>query len=138
MGHRTKTTNPHIGKRIKNLRTQAKLTQKDLGEILHKNDSTVRMWELEKSEPDNETLCALATFFNTSVDYLLGRKDDFIKINLISTKNDELTKEEEEILEIYRNIDQELQGRALAYMRRLKETAGDEISLVKNRKPLYK
>ena len=40
--------------------------------MLYKSESTVRMWELGKSEPDLEMLKKIANFFNVSVDYLLN------------------------------------------------------------------
>ncbi len=33
------------------------------------------MWELDKSEPDNDVLSFLADYFGVSVDYLLGRTE---------------------------------------------------------------
>ena len=72
MGDRSKQLNPYVGQLIKSLRENRGLTQKEIAKIVHKGDSTVRMWELGKSEPDNETLRSLAKFFGVSVDYLLG------------------------------------------------------------------
>ena len=72
MGDRSKQLNPYVGQLIRFLRENRGLTQKDVAKIVQKGDSTVRMWELGKSEPDNETLLILAKFFGVSVDYLLG------------------------------------------------------------------
>ena len=75
MGDRSKTVNLWVGKKILELRTEKGLTQLDVAKKVNKGDSTVRMWELGRSEPDNETLIILADFFGVSVDYLLGRSD---------------------------------------------------------------
>lgn len=72
MANRTKLIHSRIGENIRALRQGASLTQKDLAEKLYKSESTVRMWELGKSEPDNDTLLNLATIFNVSVDDILG------------------------------------------------------------------
>ena len=40
-----------FGENLRNLRKAKKLTQKNLGELLGKKESTVRMWELGKSTP---------------------------------------------------------------------------------------
>lgn len=72
MGDRSKIMNTTVGKRIKELRKAHGWTQVQLSEKLNKCDSTVRMWELGKSEPDNETIVLLSDFFGVSVDYLLG------------------------------------------------------------------
>ena len=58
--------------RIRELRKKHNLTQKELADKLYKSESTVRMWELGKSEPDNETIRQLAEMFNVSSSYLLG------------------------------------------------------------------
>lgn len=76
MGDRSKEPNPYFGKILRQLRTKNLLTQADIGKITHKGDSTVRMWELGRSEPDNETMSILADYFNVSVDYLLGRNEN--------------------------------------------------------------
>lgn len=75
MGNRSKTINSYVGKQIKLLRESFNLTQEELGQKVNKGGSTVRMWELGKSEPDNDTLYLLADFFGVSADYLLGRED---------------------------------------------------------------
>lgn len=78
MGNRTKTLNSSVGRRVKECRTRAGMTQLALAKIVNKGDSTVRMWELGKSEPDNETLVLLARTFNVPVDYLLGKSAEEI------------------------------------------------------------
>ncbi len=72
MPSRAKNINNSVGSRIKQLRTTKNITQKELAEYLHKSESTVRMWELEKSEPDIETLKYIADYFNVDMNYLSG------------------------------------------------------------------
>lgn len=59
-----------LGDRIKQLRN--KLTQEELASILQVDRSTLASWEINRREPDIRTLCRLATFFNVSVDWLVG------------------------------------------------------------------
>lgn len=73
MASRTKKLSDDIADRIKFLRKQHNLTQKELSEKLYKSESTVRMWELGKSEPDLDTLNKLSAIFNVSTDYLVGK-----------------------------------------------------------------
>ena len=40
------------GKIIKELREKKKLTQKELGEVLHLSDKTISKWETSKGLPD--------------------------------------------------------------------------------------
>lgn len=58
-----------LGKQIKMLRTEKGLTQAELGEILGKGGSTVRMWELDRSSPDRKALYAMCEIFGLTPDY---------------------------------------------------------------------
>lgn len=60
--------------RIRELRKKRCMTMKELGAVVGLAESTISQYETGKREPDNETLLRLGEFFNTSVDYLLGRK----------------------------------------------------------------
>lgn len=72
MPSRAKSISDNIGTRIKIYRNKASLTQKELSELLFKSESTVRMWELGKSEPDLGTIAKLSQCLNVSVEDLLG------------------------------------------------------------------
>lgn len=61
-----------LSSRIRQLRTDAGLTQRKLAEQLGKSESAIRMWELGKNEPDCYSLLTLSNIFGCSVDYLLG------------------------------------------------------------------
>lgn len=63
------------------MREQNAFTQAQLGKILKKSPSAVRMWELGKNEPDLETLSALADIFECPLDYLCCRGDSEKKHN---------------------------------------------------------
>lgn len=62
----------NIGKLIKELRKENKLTQTQLAKILNTTQDTISLWELEKSYPDIFNLIKLAQIFNVTTDYLLG------------------------------------------------------------------
>jgi transcriptional regulator with XRE-family HTH domain len=59
--------------KMRMLRKEAGLTQKELGERLSLAEATVSHYELGLRSPDNEKLNDIADFFGCSVDYLLGR-----------------------------------------------------------------
>lgn len=67
-----------IYKNIRNLREDNDLTQKDLADILHINRRTYSAYENGVNSIAPETLIKLADFYNTSVDYLLGRTDEIM------------------------------------------------------------
>lgn len=59
--------------RIKEIREDRDLKHKDLAEVLSISQSTYSDLENEISSAKAEYLIKLADFYNTSVDYLLGR-----------------------------------------------------------------
>lgn len=62
-------------KKLKELRKNNKLSQQDIASLLNVSQPTVGSWETGRTEPDNETLKKLATYFNITVDYLLNGKN---------------------------------------------------------------
>lgn len=62
-----------ISKRLKTLREDKDLSQKDLASFLGVSPSTIGMYESDKRTPDSEMLKRIADYFNVSLDYLLGR-----------------------------------------------------------------
>ena len=61
---------------LKLLRNEFGLTQSELAEKINTTQRKVSYWELNKVEPDLKSLCDLSTFFNVTIDYLIG-KDNF-------------------------------------------------------------
>ena len=59
--------------RLKELRKSRGLNQSDLGKTLDVGKTTISNYETGYSAPDQENLCKIASFFNVTVDYLLGR-----------------------------------------------------------------
>ena len=57
------------------LREQHNLKQSELAEKLNTTQRRISYFESGTTEPDLDTLCKLADFFDVSVDYLLGRTD---------------------------------------------------------------
>lgn len=63
-------------RRIRDLREDADLTQKQVGEAINVPQRTYAYYETgERMVPPN-VLCALADFYGVSVDYILGRTDN--------------------------------------------------------------
>ena len=62
----------NIGKLIKELRVEMKLTQTELAKKLNTTQDTISLWELGKSFPDIFSLIKLSQIFNVSTDFLLG------------------------------------------------------------------
>ncbi len=64
-----------LSERLKLLRKEKDLSQRELANLLNISNGTVAMYETNKRQPDNETLSKIADFFNVSIDYLLCRTD---------------------------------------------------------------
>ena len=62
--------------RIKSLREDHDLTQKQISKLLNISQVAYSYYELNKRSIPLELLCKLADFYNTSVDYLLYRTND--------------------------------------------------------------
>lgn len=62
--------------RIKQLRKQKGLTQKEMAEAVGVGVSTVAMWESGKRTPSFKLLNDLSELFDKSIDYILGTSDD--------------------------------------------------------------
>lgn len=61
--------------RLKELRNEKGLLQSDIAKIINKSDRTVGFYETEERDMGTETLAILSSFFNVSIDYLLGKTD---------------------------------------------------------------
>ena len=58
--------------RIKDLREDNDITQKEIAEYLHVKQNTYSQYENGQRQLPIEALIALARFYNTSTDYILG------------------------------------------------------------------
>jgi transcriptional regulator with XRE-family HTH domain len=64
-----------FGKRLKKLRLEHKITQKELSIKLKISESAIGMYERDEREPSFEIVRKLACVFNVSTDYLIGDLD---------------------------------------------------------------
>ena len=65
-----------LGQKIKKLRNDKNLTQKDLADQVHVTFQTVSKWENDENEPDVATLRELSKLFGCTMDYLLSEEDE--------------------------------------------------------------
>lgn len=64
--------------RIKNLREDKDLTQSEISKYLNISQVAYSYYELNKRSIPLELLSKLADFYNTSVDYLIYRTDEYM------------------------------------------------------------
>lgn len=86
---------PH---KLKELRKSHNLKQIEVAKAIGVESYTVGNWETNRSEPSIEDLSKLADYFQVSVDYLIGRADDFGNITVRLSEDAALTRTESELL----------------------------------------
>ena len=62
--------------RIQDLRIDSDLSQKKLGEILHISQRSYSHYETDSRNIPIEMLIRLADYYDTTIDYLVGRTDN--------------------------------------------------------------
>lgn len=115
--------------RLRDLRTEKQLTQKQLAQSLGFSANIICEWEKARCEPNSETLKNLADFFDVSIDYLLGRSDELGTV-VIKHDNptDELTTEERALVADYRSLSPALQEMVRATIATWKGTDANKSS----------
>ena len=96
-----------ITDRLIKLRENKQLKQTEVAKLLNIGAVTYNRYEKGEREPDHNMLVRLATFFNVSVDYLLGINDiPNIAEKYSNEKNnsDELNTDEQELIQLYREL----------------------------------
>ena len=86
--------------RIKELREENKLNQKELASKLLLTNSTISDWERGRTEPNIDQLIQLSNIFNCSIDYIVGRESE----DSIILINNELTEDENNLLDTVRQL----------------------------------
>lgn len=88
--------------KLKELRQKKGISQQALADAVGVSQQSVNKYENHNVEPDIHTLIALADYFDTSVDYLIGHTEVVRKIE--ETTACDLNKEEAALLEKWRQL----------------------------------
>lgn len=64
-----------FAERLKELRLESKLSQRQLAEKIGMSDKAVSLWEKGERVPSLEAASLIAKFFKVSIDYLAGFED---------------------------------------------------------------
>ena len=73
----------HLYKRLKDMREDHDLSQKDIAELLGTNQQQISRWETGTSTPDITMLPKIASYFDITVDELLGIKKGIKKQKIL-------------------------------------------------------
>ena len=96
--------------RLKELRKENKVTQKDLAKYLNLTANSICEWENSRSEPSISSLSKISSFFKCSIDYLVGREDDFGNIVIYEENTPSITVQEQNLLQDFRKLVPEMQS----------------------------
>ncbi len=86
----------NFGKRIKELRQSAGMTQQQLAERIWVSKAAISNYELYDRNPSPEILIKLAKVFHVSTDYLLGVEDEetpTLKLNDLTDEDIQILKD---------------------------------------------
>lgn len=97
--------------KIKELREDKNLSQEEVAKGINTSQRNIGRWEKEENEPTANFLIKLADYFQVSVDYLLGRTDE---LGIIQNNNS-LSKNESELLYLFKKLDSTKQNKVIGY-----------------------
>lgn len=63
-----------IAERIKQKRTELKMTQDDLAKVIQTTRATIILYEKAQRKPSIDNMMKIAEFFNVSIDWLCGKE----------------------------------------------------------------
>lgn len=93
--------------RLRELRKEKHLTQKELAQYLGLTANSICEWENHRSEPSISSLIKMSVLFETSIGYLIGSEDDFGQITIQSSAPT-YSLEERKLIEDYRGLSRPL------------------------------
>ena len=89
-------------KNLKLLRNEKGVSQQKVAEAVKTNQQSIHRYENGDYEPDIQTLILLADYFDTSIDFIVGRTEIRNKIEQVEKYT--LNKEESKLIDRYREF----------------------------------
>ena len=89
-------------KNLKKLRVEKNISQQQLAAEIQVSQQSINKYENHETEPNLTTLVMLADYFETSVDYIIGRTD--IRHKIEPVKEHDLNETEEALVKYYRQL----------------------------------
>ena len=89
---------------LKTLRTEKGLTQQKIADHLQISRSVLSNYETGIVDPTLSVLKKLSDYFGVSIDYLIGREDDFGNITIASPSASTLSEKENSLISLYRKL----------------------------------
>ena len=112
-----------LGKRMKQIREVAGLSQAELGELLSTGKRTISDYETGKIVPRLDYIKHFCQYFNLSIDTLVGQKEYASKYNTSRMTLLDLDENELHLINSYRHMDDDMKIKSLQIMDILRETS---------------
>lgn len=110
---------------LKDLRLEKGVTQTELAKYCGVSSQCISSLEVGRRNPTGSTLEAISKYFNVSVDYLLGRTDDF---GAAVPVEQNLSRDEREVLALYGSLSPARKEDLLIFLRALSGTSSSGVS----------
>ena len=102
--------NKTFGNRLRDLRERRDLTQREVSSHIGCSCKVLSNYELDKREPDFQTLVKICDFFEVTTDYMLGRTEVAIHY-----KDIPLSSQSESLLTLYEKLPDEMKYDVIRY-----------------------
>ncbi len=109
-----------IGEKLKSLRKENGLTQTELAKKLNIGQTTVAAYENGTHEPQIFSLIAYADYFGCTVDFLVGRDEDYIRTDI--RREQPLTEEERRLIVLYRSLNEDMRDMLMKQVQVMKDS----------------
>lgn len=120
-----------MSNRLKELCSSVGLTQKELATFLGVAQPTLSGWESGRFQIDYDSLIKIADYFNTSIDYLLGRDLKHSSLQNNIPGNHAVRSDEEKLLDVYNSLNDHYKAKfmSVAYLLATINLANENIDL---------
>ena len=104
--------------KLKQLREEQGKTQIELAKILNISRQVYANYENNINQPSPQMLIAMANYFQCSVDYLIGRADDFGNITVLPdySEKENFSAQERTLIKEFRALSSEYQKLIIEYI----------------------
>ena len=111
---------------LKRAREAMHLTQSQVAKKLGISDGTYKNYEQGKREPNNTVLCKIASLFNVTTDYLLGRESDELDPLDVLAGQFNMTALEKKIVEEYLALPEDMRDDLMEFLNRAVKEVEEE------------
>ena len=105
-----------FAQRLKTLRAEHNMTQKELGRRMNLSRATIGGYETKSRQPSHEKLASMADIFGVSVDYLIDGEETLTPVSL--SQHERII--DEKFLRLYSQLTLKSKESALDYLELLK------------------